>query len=892
MALLWLAAVLAAGGLAYHNSLEGEFLLDDDNIIVQNRNIRGLTPASRHFASPQAPRPLVNFSLALNYHWGGLKDGAKPNPGFHVFNLIVHLVAAAALYGIVRRTLLTERLRGRFGSASAPLAAAVAGLWAVHPLTTQAVTYVVQRGESMMAAFFLLMLYCSIRGRSARWAWAAVLWYAGSLVACAAGMASKEVMVVAPIAVGLYHLVFDVRPAGPRGRGIAPLCVHLVSLAATWLLLAALVQGWGDLPGVPPPEDARAGFGTEGLTPWLYARTQFAVLLYYFKLTFWPGRLCLDYGWEPVAKPLQWIPHAVAVLALLGASVYGLIRRKPAGFAGFVFFLILAPTSTILPIEDVIFEHRMYLPLAAVVSLVVLGGWWLVGAVSARLGEQGRSRPALPWAFVALVVLAGAALTWRTLVRNWTYCDAIAMYKDVLKTNPDSYRVHGNLGKAYYDTAETIDDEAEREALIRRAMEHHRHAIGLKEDYGIGMYNMGLAHQTLGQDEKAIKWHLRALKVHPWLDSAYLNIGVIYTNRNEYDRAALMYKEALRVDPQNVLAMANLGRILLARGQRERAVEFFGRAARLKRDFLGGRLGYAEALLITGRLDEAETELREMTRYIPVERMPAHRRAFYHLIYGRVAIERGRWDQAIELLQRAIDVEPDYAPAYVEMGKAYRRMARSRDAERVLKQALSFDPDQPAAHYHLGLLYKETMRPQLALNHLAAAARGQVDRGGMPDAIRSLEALLEIAPGRDDARRMLADLQANLNRDADARKQYEVLLARSKDPAVAINLAWVLATSPDPAVADPRRAVALAEAACRARGTRDARWLMILASAYARAGRMDAAVRLQRRAIEALPEDLPEQVHQFEERLKLYAAGEPYVRTPASEDPARTDEGS
>ena len=228
------AVILAAGAWAYSNSFGGVFVLDDVRAIVRNPSIRTLWPLSVPLSPPSestvAGRPVANLSFALSYAMG-----AEPAP-FHAGNLFIHLAAALALFGVVRRTLLSPRLRERFEAVAPWMAFAIALLWVVHPLQTAAVTYVVQRVESLMGLLYLLTLYCAIRaseGPGRRW------WAAAAVVSCAAGMGTKETMVTAPVMVALWDWLFcepeKGRPAGIR-RGLVG------ALAASWLLLAFLVS--------------------------------------------------------------------------------------------------------------------------------------------------------------------------------------------------------------------------------------------------------------------------------------------------------------------------------------------------------------------------------------------------------------------------------------------------------------------------------------------------------------------------------------------------------------------------------------------------------------------------------------------------------------------------
>ncbi len=216
--------VIVVGLIAYSNSFNGVFILDDLLHIVGNTRIQHLWPPWDVMA--HRSRPVVELSLAINYALGGL------NPwGYHAFNLAVHLLAGLALLGIVRRMLQSDRFQGRYTRTAPWLAAAVATIWVVHPLQTESVTYIIQRAESLMGLFFLVTLYCTIRGAHSSRPRA---WYTAAVCACLLGMGSKEVMVSAPILVLLYDRLFLAASFKDIVRKRWPL---YVSLAATWLVL-------------------------------------------------------------------------------------------------------------------------------------------------------------------------------------------------------------------------------------------------------------------------------------------------------------------------------------------------------------------------------------------------------------------------------------------------------------------------------------------------------------------------------------------------------------------------------------------------------------------------------------------------------------------------------
>ncbi|MCY2927260.1 MAG: hypothetical protein NT031_17870 [Planctomycetota bacterium] len=333
-----LGAMLLAGLAAYYNSFSGAFVFDDLPSIVENASIRDLGQLRTVLAPSQgglttSGRPVVNLSLAINYALGELNPA-----GYHVTNLAIHLLAGWVLFAVLRRTFLLPALGGRFARDAAPLAAAVTAIWLVHPIQAEAVTYVIQRAESLVTLFYLLTLYGAIRlataSRSEGWCTAAA-------AACAAGMATKEVMVSAPLLVLLYDRAFL---AGSFRRALACRWRLYLALGATWAILAYLMFAARGRGGT-------AGFGID-VSWWQYARSQFGVIVHYLKLCVWPDRLCLDYAW-PVATTWQEIvPPALIVAVLLGACVWALVRRAAWGVPAALFFLALAPTSSVVPIRD------------------------------------------------------------------------------------------------------------------------------------------------------------------------------------------------------------------------------------------------------------------------------------------------------------------------------------------------------------------------------------------------------------------------------------------------------------------------------------------------------------------------------------------------------------
>ena len=278
--------IVLAGLAAYHNSFQGELVFDDLPEIRDNLSIHHLADLPGVLLPGEATvtgRPVSNLSLALNYAVSG--SGVW---SYHALNLAIHIGAALALFGIVRRTLGQGALRGRFGDAAAALALAIAVLWMVHPVQTASVSYLSQRTEELMGLFYLLTLYGFIRAAGAQIPGQAARWAGFSVAACLLGMGSKEVMVTAPVAVFLYDRTFiagTFREAWSQRRRI-----H-AALAATWIVFAALAVATGL---------AHRGVGYRGYAGdlgWVdYVLTEFRAVLVYLRLSLWPSPLIFDYG--------------------------------------------------------------------------------------------------------------------------------------------------------------------------------------------------------------------------------------------------------------------------------------------------------------------------------------------------------------------------------------------------------------------------------------------------------------------------------------------------------------------------------------------------------------------------------------------------------------------
>ncbi len=607
-ALPWapILGIVAATAAAYAVSLSAPLIYDDHIWITWNPSIQHLSRLGSVLA-PTEPavrgRPVLSLSLALNYALGG--EGAR---GYHAANLAIHALAALALFGIVRRTL--ARLPGAFLTERDRTMPALfaALLWAVHPLQTEAVTYVVQRAESLMGLFYLLTLYCFIRGVEPG---GGRVWRLLCVLACLLGMATKEVMVTAPLLVLAYDRTFA---AGSFRGALLARGGFYAGLAATWLVLVFQMAGLAGR-GV--------GYGL-GYTWWSYALVESWVVVHYLMLSLWPFPLVFDYGTHLLGSVAESVPWACLLLALVAATLL-LFRRRPAlGFAGVWFLLILAPGSSVVPVAfQPMAEHRMYLPLASVTTLLSVGAW---------LGLGRRATP----------VLAALALALGTLTafRNYDYRSEISLWGDTVRRRPSNERAHLALGSALAlagrdsEAAEQFTDalriepwdfEARRNlglALFHmgraeEALRMYRGIVTPTPDSAPLHYDTALALEGLGRTEEAIEEFQRALRIDPGDGEARNNLGGVLFRSGRVDEAIYQYETALRSRADPALIHFNLGMAIASKGGIERSMQEYREAIRLDPGYAEAHNNLGYTLYQLGRNREAIEEFEAALRIRP-----------------------------------------------------------------------------------------------------------------------------------------------------------------------------------------------------------------------------------------------------------------------------------
>lgn len=673
VARVWPRALLiaAAAVLLYGAGISGPFAFDDAMTVVQNPTIRDLGDL-RAVLSPPAHtalsgRPLASLSFAVNYALGGLDV-----TGYHLVNIALHIACALLIFGLVRGTLARVGHRtGKRGTRDLDIAFAVALIWAVHPLTTEVVNYLTQRTEALMALCCLTTMYAAMRSLDSP----AVTWRILAIVAGVAGAACKETIVVVPLLVALCDraFAFDSFAAAFRARW------KLYSgLALTWVVLAAMVAGNG--------QTIAAGSESAPASPWTYLLNQTEMITRYLRLAVWPQGLVLYYGWpQPLTLVDVW-PHALVLVALFIAAVVVWVRRPAVGFLGAAFFLLLAPTSSVLPIAtEVGAERRMYLPLVAVVILMVLGAMELWRRLQRTAAAKSVASSSTASVGVVVTTAVAIALGVATVIRTREYRSPLTMAETVLARWPTA-SAHNLVGTEL--VAVGRHDEA---------IQHFRTAAA---EFPAARYHLGSELLATGHADEGIAMLEIFVKQEPHqvaARSSLIAIGREYEARQNWSSALDAFTQILAVEPSDADAHGLVGDALSGQGAFAAAIPHYQIYLRAHPADAGAWSALGVAVISCGQTDEAVAAFRNA---VGVEPANPH----FRQNLARSLLEKGEVHEAAEQAQQATTLAPNDPAAHEVLGEAFAKEGQIDAARAQFKRALEIDPTfEPAREAFIAL---------------------------------------------------------------------------------------------------------------------------------------------------------------------------------------------
>jgi tetratricopeptide (TPR) repeat protein len=551
--------------LIYSNTLDADWHLDDYDNILLNRNIQieSLAPESLGKAvyvpfpgGERIARPLPMLSFALNWY----AHGTNPH-GYHLVNITLHFMSALFLYLTIAALLQkAPRLKPEYSGQAQAIALLAVICWAVNPVQTQAVTYIVQRMTAMAAMFYLLSLYFYVQGRLCPKYWHRYAWWLGSMAAWTAGMASKENAVLLPLAVALTEAVFFInweRLENHRRLWIASI-LGLLCLAASAVMLSH-----GQLDWILRGYENRPFSLTERLL------TQPRVIWYYLSLLVYPipFRLSIEHDFTISTGLLQPWTTLPALIGIAGLLIVGFLwmRRKPLlSFALLFFLLNHVVESTILPLE-MVFEHRNYLPSLFLFAPIAAGAVKLMTVYR-------RNRRSMFYIVVGFGICLIIGWGTGTYIRNQVWATEGTLWQDALAKAPQSQRSLHNLAWAHF---ERIGDLNTAYALYHRELQMQRQY----QSHGAMAYNnMANISYLRGQHLKAAAQWEEASRLAPRNATFVYRRGLAYLKAHQYEKAIELADQLLSKGAERHAAHILKGKALLRLEEPEAALYNYRRA--------------------------------------------------------------------------------------------------------------------------------------------------------------------------------------------------------------------------------------------------------------------------------------------------------------------------
>ncbi|MDH5525322.1 MAG: tetratricopeptide repeat protein [Desulfobulbaceae bacterium] len=706
--LLALLLFFLVGSLFYSNSFKVPFLFDDDSNI-RNKDLQltefswqglGKAMTKGHLKE----RPIANLSFALNYY-----ISAYNVVGYHVVNVVIHCLAAFFLFLLLKATLALPAVKTTIAGKGWLVALCASGLWLVHPLHTQSVTYIVQRMNSMSAMFYILALLLYVHGRlkqedsGAGGAKTGVAYFAGSFLAGLCAIGSKEIAVTLPLFIGLYEWYFFKDLDRQWLRRKMPWLAGLLLL----LLVAVLFYTNGH-----PFRFIANGYAYRDFTLQERLLTQPRVVLHYLSLLFFPhpSRLLLDYNfplsqslWQPVSTLLSF----VVVGGMFLGACFVARRHRLVSFALLWFLGNLVIESSVVALE-IIFEHRIYLPSMFLSVLLVLA-------------LQKWCRKNMVLLFVVLLVMSTWGL-W-TYQRNAVWADPVALWLSHVQDDPQNPRAHNNLGKAYFLAGD-----------LQKAKDHFVRALELEPEDRFAQDNIGVVLEQLGDLAGAEIEYRKMIKLESDYSRGYRRLGDVLHKQGKLQEALQAYERALKFFPENWLAHKGAGRILIDLGRVPEAIKHFevvflgqpddpinlsyygealdrlgnGPEAVLKfkmalglaPDMIPARFNLAQVLLKLGKTEEALIQLLEVEKRKP-DLLPA-----LHLI-ALLFSDGGRYGESAEYFKKMIKIVPTDADLFNNLGVQLLKQGEIGAAKSAFTQALEINAAHQYARRNLEIVLRE-----------------------------------------------------------------------------------------------------------------------------------------------------------------------------------------
>ncbi|MBW2064738.1 MAG: hypothetical protein JRJ03_07345 [Deltaproteobacteria bacterium] len=627
--------------LIYGNAFDCSWHLDDKPNITDNPRIhlsglhwQGIKAAL--YSDQRNPgvlyRPVAALSFALNYYFGGL-DVA----GYHLVNIIIHVIASIFLFLFIHNTMHLPSLRGRYGSKGYFIALLSTFLWAIHPIQTQGVTYIVQRMASLAGMFYIMAMYFYLRARTASGKMQRIAFGALCISAFLLALGSKENAILLPLSLLLFEILLfqDTRSRALSGnlKTISLLVGITVLVGGGYLFyreegLLSFFSGYQDRPFT------------------LYQRllTEPRVLLFYVSQLLYPSpeRFSVAHSMEISTSLFHPVTTLPSILVIIGSIAFLVLRAKrmPLISFSFLFFLVNhAVESTILPLE-LVFEHRNYIP-----SMM----FFIPFAMALALAlERYEDKKAMKGVFVIFIILVLVGFGSGTYIRNFTWKDPGSLWTDASFKAPDHWRVHHNLGVYFYEERGDIErarvefERALKSPVVHRRNEkmltyyqlgklygdlrnlkpsefYYRKALDMDPGFYHALNSLAGLYDLRGESEKADKYLMSAYSANPADPSVNFNMGVYFLKENKSNKAIYHLTRALGEERLAARTLLYLGVAYKRKGWYGRAAVTFRKSLEVNKKDITPHLHLMEIYSIKGHHRLSRREAARLVRLLQRE---------------------------------------------------------------------------------------------------------------------------------------------------------------------------------------------------------------------------------------------------------------------------------
>jgi protein O-mannosyl-transferase len=633
--LLGIVIIIALGIMVYSNSFHCTFHFDDTSNIVENPKIQNLSDVKAWWNFVPT-RPIGNLTFALNYHFNKLDVTY-----YHWVNLIIHLINACLAGWLVLLIFSSPAMRDhKLARHKKALAFFTALLFVSHPLATQSVTYIVQRLASLVTLFYLLSLALYAKARLTEKAnKKKYLLFAGAFLSALLAMFTKEISFTLPFAILLFEFFFlRTRKLSINFKDYR---IILLIIAIVSIIIIIPLRVTDNVFKPIPPEQGH----TYTVTSYNYLLTQFSVIVKYIQLLFLPVNQMLDYDF-PISNnffELRTILSFLLLLSLLVLAIFLFKKQRIISFGIFWFFLTLSVESSIIPIPNLIFEHRTYLPSF---------GFFLIlsSVVLVLFADKKRN---LAYLILGLIIISNSYLTYE---RNKVWKNDVTLWNDNIRKAPNKVRPY--MTRAWW----FVHDQQWEKALA-----DYTKALTINPNYADLYYARGNVYGYMKLYDKSIADLSKAVELYPEYAVAYYNRGNQYKNSNQWLRAIADYSKAIAINPEFNDAYSNRGSTYVSLNEWDKAIADFSKAISITPDNANYYFNRGSTY---GSMSKWEQAIADYTSAIGI--FPRHKEAYVNRAIAYCNL--GQWETAIKDFDSALEIDPAFSSALSNRELAYQSM--------------------------------------------------------------------------------------------------------------------------------------------------------------------------------------------------------------------------